>query len=239
MNELKTPRPMPDDIEEWSPEIEDLLSEWGEVAMCYQYLHNYSQWKYHAKYHNLQIPIIVLSTLTGTANFATDSYVPEHLQHGFSAGVGTLNIACGVLGTLLAFLKYAEIYEGHRISALSWSKLGRAIEIELSLQDKKRKPCRDFLKVCRSEYDNLLESSPNIDLDIINMFNKKFEGKYKDVKRPIICNGLKAIKPFTGDKGLKETKSKEVEEDEEQPVIKEKIRIQNNESGDVENLISN
>ena len=150
-----------------------------------------------------------------------------------------MNIACGVLGTLLAFLKYAEIYEGHRISALSWSKLGRAIEIELSLQDKKRKPCRDFLKVCRSEYDNLLESSPNIDLDIINMFNKKFEGKYKDVKRPIICNGLKAIKPFTGDKGLKETKSKEVEEDEEQPVIKEKIRIQNNESGDVENLISN
>jgi len=240
MNELKTPRPMPDDIEEWSPEIEDLLSEWGEVAMCYQYLHNYSQRKYRAKYHNLQIPIIVLSTLTGTANFATDSYVPEHLQHGFSAGVGTLNIACGVLGTLLAFLKYAEIYEGHRISALSWSKLGRAIEIELSLQDKKRKPCRDFLKVCRSEYDNLLESSPNIDLDIINMFNKKFEGKYKDVKRPIICNGLKAIKPFTNDKGLKETEEdEEVEEDEEQPVIKEKITIQNNESGDVENLISN
>jgi len=239
MNELKTPRPMPDDIEEWSPEIEDLLSEWGEVAMCYQYLHNYSQRKYRAKYHNLQIPIIVLSTLTGTANFATDSYVPENLQHGFSAGVGTLNIACGVLGTLLAFLKYAEIYEGHRISALSWSKLGRAIEIELSLQDKKRKPCRDFLKVCRSEYDNLLESSPNIDLDIINMFNKKFEGKYKDVKRPIICNGLKAIKPFTDDKGLKETEYDEVEEDEESPVIKEKITIQNNESGDVENLISN
>ena len=240
MNELKTPRPMPDDIEEWSPEIEDLLSEWGEVAMCYQYLHNYSQRKYRAKYHNLQIPIIILSTLTGTANFATDSYVPEHLQHGFSAGVGTLNIACGVLGTLLAFLKYAEIYEGHRISALSWSKLGRAIEIELSLQDKKRKPCRDFLKVCRSEYDNLLESSPNIDLDIINMFNKKFEGKYKDVKRPIICNGLKAIKPFTNDKGLKETEEdEEVEEDEESLVIKEKITIQNNESGDVENLISN
>ena len=27
MNELKTPRPMPDDIEEWSPEIEELLSD--------------------------------------------------------------------------------------------------------------------------------------------------------------------------------------------------------------------
>ena len=187
---------LPEKIECWSEEIENLLSEWGEISQCYAYLHNYSTRKYKHKYHHLQIPIIILSTLTGTANFATDSYVPKNLQHGFSAGVGTLNIFCGILGTLLAFLKYAEIYEGHRISALAWSKLSRTIEIELSLQDKKRKPCRDFLKVCRAEYDNLLESSPNIDLDIIQMFNKKFDGKYPDVRRPLICNGLKAIDPY-------------------------------------------
>tara|TARA_R110000824_G_scaffold1824_2_gene9067 strand:+ start:1860 stop:2582 length:723 start_codon:yes stop_codon:yes gene_type:complete len=198
MGTIPTPRPTPSDdkLECWSDEIEDLLSEWAEVAMCFSYLHNYSTRKYKNKYHHLQIPIIVLSTLTGTANFATDSYVPEGAKHGFSACVGGLNIFCGILGTLLAFLKYAEIYEGHRISALSWSKLSRTIEIELSLQDSKRKPCREFLKICRSEYDNLLESSPNIDLDIIGMFNKKFDGKYKDVRRPIICNGLKEIKAY-------------------------------------------
>ena len=193
---IPTPRPLPDDIEEWSEEIEELLSEWGEISMCYAYLHNFSTRKYKKKYHHLQIPIIILSTLTGTANFATDSYVPTNLQHGFSACVGSLNIVAGIMGTCLAFLKYAEIYEGHRISALAWSKLGRSIEIELSLQDKKRKPCRDFLKLCRSEYDNLLESSPNIDLDIINLFNKKFENKYPNVRKPIICNGLKSITPF-------------------------------------------
>ncbi len=209
MENIQTPRPtqLPNDdkLECWSDEIEELLSEWAEISMCYSYLHNYSTRKYKKKYHHLQIPIIILSTLTGTANFATDSYVPENLQHGFSAGVGTLNIACGILGTLLAFLKYAEIYEGHRISALAWSKLSRTIEIELSLADKKRKPCRDFLKICRAEYDNLLESSPNIDLDIITFFNKKFEGKYKRVRRPIICNGLKEIKAY------------KLEVDEEQP----------------------
>lgn len=196
MNDLKTPRPMPDNIDDWSDEIEELLSEWGEIANCYAYLHNFSQRKYKKKYHHLQIPIIVLSTLTGTANFATESYVPSEYKQGFSAGVGSLNLFCGILGTLLSFLRYSEIYEGHRISALAWSKLGRAIEIELSLHDKKRKPCRDFLKVCRSEYDNLLESSPNIDLDIISMFNKKFQDKYPNVRKPIICNGLKAITPF-------------------------------------------
>jgi hypothetical protein len=197
MEELKTPRRKePDNIDEWSDEIEELLSEWCEVAMCYSYLHNISQRKYKKKYHHLQIPIIILSTLTGTANFATDSYVPENLRQGFSAGVGSLNIFCGILGTLLSFLRYSEIYEGHRIAALAWSKLGRNIEIELSLQDKKRKPCRDFLKICRAEYDNLLESSPSVDLDIIGIFNKKFNDKYPNVRKPIICNGLKEIKPF-------------------------------------------
>ena len=196
MDALKTPRPMPENIDDWSPEIEELLSEWGEVAICFSYLHNYSQRKYKKKYQHLQIPIIVLSTLTGVGNFAVDSYIPVDYQHGFTAVVGGFNIFCGILGTLGSFLKYAETFEGHRISALAWSKLGRAIEIELSLHDKKRKPCRDFLKVCRAEYDNLLESSPNIDLDIIESFNKKFNDKYPNVRKPIICNGLKEIIPF-------------------------------------------
>jgi len=214
---------MPENIDDWSPEIEELLSEWGEIAVCYSYLHNYSTRKYKAKYHHLQIPIIVLSTLTGTANFAADSYVPNDYKQGFSAGVGTLNIIAGIMGTLMSFLRYSEIFEGHRIAALAWSKLGRAIEIELSLQDKKRKPCRDFLKVARSEYDNLLESSPNIDLDIINMFNKKFDGKYPDVRRPLVCNGLKPIKPFTEHNSETEYKNKMLQKDYERQKPKEVI----------------
>jgi hypothetical protein len=197
METIQTPRVLPDDIEDWSKEIEKLLSEWGEVAMCYAYLHNFGQRKYKQKFHHLQIPIIILSTLTGTATFAQDSYVPEGYKQGFSAVVGSFNIFCGILGTLLSFLRYAEQFEGHRIAGLAWSKLSRNIEIELSLQEIKRKPCRDFLKLCRSEYDNLLESSPNIDLDIIKNFNKKFNDDYPDVRKPVICNGLKSIIPYT------------------------------------------
>jgi hypothetical protein len=236
MQSLETPRlvakPLPDNIEDWSDEIEELLSEWGEVAMCYAYLHNYGQRKYKEKYHHLQIPIIILSTLTGVGNFAVDSYIPTDYKHGFTAVVGGFNIFTGILGTLLSFLRYSEIYEGHRIAALAWSKLSRNIEIELSLHDKKRKPCRDFLKICRSEYDNLLESSPQVDLDIISMFNKKFKDEYPDVRRPVICNGLKAIKPF---KHAEEAEAKEKPEagakKEEVKVIEEGLT---REDGDVE-----
>ena len=221
MDTIKTPRDIPENIEDWSDEIELLLSEWGEVAMCYAYLHNFGQRKYKKKYHHLQIPIIILSTLTGTANFATDSYVPDGYKHGFSAGVGSLNLFCGILGTLLSFLRYSEIYEGHRIAAIAWSKLSRNIEIELSLQDIKRKPCRDFLKICRSEYDNLLESSPNIDLDIIRDFNRKFNDDYPDIRKPVICNGLKEIKPYKIDPEVKKVKEQAdaEEEEEDEPVL--------------------
>jgi hypothetical protein len=221
MNNLQTPRPLPENIDDWSDEIEELLSEWGEISMCYAYLHNYSTRKYKKKYQHLQIPIIVLSTLTGVGNFAVDSYIPTEYQHGFTACVGGFNIFCGILGTLGSFLKYAETFEGHRISALAWSKLGRSIEIELSLHEKKRKPCRDFLKVCRAEYDNLLESSPNIDLDIINMFNKKFKDDYPNVRKPIICNGLKEIKPYKNHTivNIQEEEEEQEEEQEEEPII--------------------
>lgn len=236
MNTIVTPRRrIPDDIEKWSDEIEELLSEWCEVSMCYSYLHNFSQRKYKKKYHHFQIPIIVLSTLTGTANFATDGYVPESIKQGFSACVGSLNLLCGILGTLLSFLRYSEIYEGHRISALAWSKLGRNIEIELSLDYRKRKNCRDFLKVCRSEYDNLLESSPNIDIDIIGLFNKKFEGQYPNVRKPLICNGLKEIKAFKDDEE-EEQPTKQISFEKENDI--EKIKPQKELNADLENIIS-
>jgi hypothetical protein len=204
--DLTTPRNIPpdDELHVWTNEIENLLAEFGEVSLCYQYLHSFSQRKYKKKYHHV-------------GNFAVDSYIPKDFQHGFTAVVGGFNIFCGILGTLLAFLKYAELYEAHRISALAWAKLSRNIEIELALHKDRRKPCRDFLKVCRSEYDNLLESSPSIDTDIINAFNKKFEGKYPDIRKPVIVNGLREIKPFKEEENDKIAKKETIITFEEEP----------------------
>ena len=198
--DLQTPRTINEvKLEKWSDEIEELLKEWSEVGLCYTWLHSYSERKYKKKYHNMSIPIIVLSTLTGTANFAMDSFVPEGSKQLASAVVGGFNIFAGVMGTLLSFLRYAEIFEGHRISKTSWSKFARSIQIELALKDSKRKNCRDFLKVSRAEYDRLLESSPNIDRDIIGIFNKKFNSKYPNVNRPLVCNGLKEVVIYKSD----------------------------------------
>jgi hypothetical protein len=196
--DLQTPRSEPHKLDKWTPEIEKLLADWAEISLCYAYLHRYAERKYKRKYHHIQIPVICLSTITGTANFA-DSYVPDGFKHGFSACVGSLNLFCGILGTLLSFLRYAEIYEAHRISALAWQSLGRSIQIELALTPERRKFCRDFLKVSRSTFDNLLESSPTLDQDVINVFNKKFQDKYPDVTKPLVVTGLQKVSVFRKD----------------------------------------
>ena len=223
--DLKTPRNINEEnYEKWSDEIEELLSEWAEIGLCYSWLHSYSERKYKKKYHNISIPIIVISTLTGTANFGMDSFISDDQRPMASACVGGINIFAGILGTLLSFLKYAEQYENHRISCVSWSKFARNIQIELALKDCKRKNCRDFLKVSRAEYDRLLESSPNIDRDIINTFNKKFNADYPKVRKPIICNGLKEVIVYKSDdeedvskKDKSQTTEPEPEEDTSMP----------------------
>ena len=137
----------------WTKEQEQLLAEWSEKASGYRWLHSRAEKLYRCRNYTFTIPVIILSTLTGTANFAMDSFVPEEYKQMAMACVGGVNIFAGILSTLQNFLRYAELMEGHRLALVSWSKFGRDIAVELALEPKMRKPAFDFLTVCRAEFD--------------------------------------------------------------------------------------
>lgn len=193
--------------EVWSEECEKLLADWSEKASCYRWLHGRSEKKYRKRYYAFSIPVIILSTLSGAANVGMDSFIAEEDKSVASAIVGGVNIFAGILGTLQNFLKVAETMESHRSSGVAWSKLGRNISIELSLDPKRRQNAHDFLKICRAEYDRLIEQSPMIDDDIIHQFKAKFKsydvsktgGKTYPVSVPAICNGLDKCRIYMTD----------------------------------------
>ena len=108
--------------------------------------------------------------------------------------VGGVNIFAGIISTLQNFLRYAELMESHRSISVSWSKFSRNIAVELALDTKRRKHAGDFLKICRSEFDRLIEQAPSVDDSIIKEFNNKF--KEADIIRPEICNGLHKCKIY-------------------------------------------
>ena len=107
--------------------------------------------------------------------------------------VGGVNIFAGILSTLQNFLRYAELMESHRSISVSWSKFSRNISVELAL-DTKEENMLVILKICRAEFDRLIEQAPSVDNSIIKEFNIKF--KEVDIIRPEICNGLHKCKIY-------------------------------------------
>jgi hypothetical protein len=172
----------------WTPECERLLADWSEKASCFRWLHARSEKKYRQRYYAFAIPVIILSTLTGFANVGLSEFVPGDKAPLASAIIGGVNLLAGILGTLQSFLKVAETMEAHRSSGVAWSKLGRNISIELSLDPVRRSLATDFLAASRSEYDRLTEQSPAIPDGVISVFRSRFDGY--DCSKPSICNGL-------------------------------------------------
>ena len=166
----------------WTEEQEKLLASWSERASGYRWLHSRSEKLYRKRNYSFTIPVIILSTLTGTANFAMDSFVPEENKQLAMACVGGVNIFAGILSTLQNFLRYAELMEGHRVSEVSWSKFSREISVELALEPSMRKPAFDFLTVCRAEFDRLIEQSPTLDDAIVAQYTNLFIKKKKTKK---------------------------------------------------------
>jgi hypothetical protein len=189
----------------WTTEHEMVLAEWGDKAMCYKWLHAKSNAKYRQLNTWYTIPVIVMSTLTGTANFAQDK-IPEKFRGYATMIIGGVNILAGIITTIQQFLKITELNEGHRVSSIVWDKFYRKIKVELSKHRDERTEVREFFKSATEEYDRLMETSPVIDKNIIELFNKTF------VKQPINAS----VNPLI-DNGSK----KEVNADEDDARLKE------------------
>ena len=183
----------------WSHEQELLLAEWAEKAACFRWLHSKAEIKYESSHYRFSIPIIVLSTLSGTANFGIDSVVPEESKTIAQMVIGSVNIFAGILGTLQNFFRFAEKMESHRNAEILWSKFGRSISVELALDPKRRQDADEFLKITRVEYDKLIEQSPSLPPDIIESFKKVFKNN-KDIHKPHICNGIDKCQIYKPDK---------------------------------------
>ena len=174
----------------WTREIEDLMAEWADKAACYRWMHETTERKFTRYNQYYTIPVIILSTLTGTANFGLDSLVPDESAKKFAqVTIGGVSLLTGIISTVANFLRYAQGSEAHRVAGISWGKFQRLIAIELSLHPDERSDCMHFLKMCRTELDRLIEQSPPIPTGVIKAFKKEFRN-YPTVKKPEIAGEI-------------------------------------------------
>ena len=193
-----------DETNQWQQYHENILIDWGDKALCYRWLHAKSCSKYIFLRNLYTIPVIIMSTLTGTANFAIER-IPIDYQGYVQVGIGSINILAGIITTLSQFLKINELSEAHRVSSISWDKFYRNIKLELVKAPSDRTDVTYIIKTAKDEYDRLMETSPNIDPGIIKKFNKTFNFNNKieckkesllTLNKPEILDKLESTKNF-------------------------------------------
>jgi len=180
----------------WSEADEELLKEWADHAVCYRWLHEQSHKKYNNIYSNINIPIIIISTITGTANFAQSKIPDESTRDLVAMSIGFFSIFAGILATLLSFFKISEKKEQYNTSAKLWDKLHRNIQVEMTKPPSERMPKKNMMEIFKKEYDRLVDDSPLIPDEIINTFENKFKShpNFHDIQKPNILNVFKSIK---------------------------------------------
>lgn len=205
-------------VKNWHQQQEVILKAWGEAAACYRYIHFQAFLAYKKKYMRATLPVIVLSTLTGTANFAM-SDVPDNLKQTAQQTIGAANLVAGLIATISTFLKLSENTEAHKAAAFLFGKFSRKIRLELALPLKDRtKDGSVMIDECKAEYDRMLEQQPDIPKAILEEFDRTFPGSalYKPeilqlhpirtfpaIRENIV---MKKIREFTVDGNWKEKK---------------------------------
>ena len=187
----------------WTKEQEKLMAEWTDIAACYRWLHDRAEKKYYKLNLAISIPVIILSTLTGAANFAVGSFIPagdDAVKGYVSAGLGGVSIFAGILTTLGNFFQYAQKSESNRVSSIAWGKFNRLLKVELAINPLDRIEAMDFLKICRQDLDRLIEQAPQIPDDIIKDFERVFK-TIPNLTFPDIChNGIQHTAIFDSSK---------------------------------------
>ena len=144
----------------WDESIENILSELGDEAQINAFLHKKAQIHYTSKNIKFQLPIIILSALSGTGNFISSNF-PDYSQY-IILGVGGMSIFTSIISSVAQFLQISQLGENHRMSYLSWEKFHSTIKFQLNKKRISRDNIKDFLALIFPEYQRLKEISADI-----------------------------------------------------------------------------
>ncbi len=172
---------------EWTRQVASIMSAWADACKAFRWLHEQAYRDLKKKSKIFNIPVIVLQALAGFASVSMQGYVPEEYMRWAQLGVGGINFIGGTLTTILNYYRFTQRSEAHFQAWVGWSRLGRLIANELSLERRFRKDPSEFFKVCKSEYERLMEMSPKVPANVEEAFDIKFRGKRRRQKKCQVC----------------------------------------------------
>ena len=176
----------------WNNQLEDLIASEAEACRGYAWIHLQAEALYTKKNNAISIPVIILSTLAGTASVGSSSLFDGETKTS-SIAIGLVSILVGILNTIQSYFAFSRKAEAHRISHITYSKLFTTVRVELSLPREERQAPTELLQTLRDNMQRLAETTPSPPQNILDDFNKHFKNEDQSISRPTETNGLKKI----------------------------------------------
>ena len=178
---------------EWDDSIENILSELGDESQINAFLHKKSQAYFTAQNIKYQLPIIILSALSGTGNFISANF-PDYSQIIILA-IGGVSIFTSIISSVAQFLQVSQLSESHRMSYLSWEKFHSTIKFQLNKRRSNRDNLKDFISLVVPEYQRLKEISSDIPKHICEQI-KRNKKNLSSMQVPYLLNGFHHVQPY-------------------------------------------
>jgi len=179
----------------WTTALEEYFKTTGERAHTLGMMHLEAEQIVSGKRTAIDLPVIVLSGVTGFVSALSSSPMLSANQAAISVALGIVSLFVSTLNTVGSYFQFSKRAEGHRIAGIQFSKLYRFLAIEMGLPREERMQPHDLLKMAKENYDRLQEISPPLPTSITDKYRSKFKD-VKDIAVPEECNGLEQIKIY-------------------------------------------
>lgn len=182
---------------DWQDDVETLLSEIADEASLRAKLHSRQHTSYKGCNQCFHIPVVVLSVLSGSASFISESY-SDLTRKYMVLGIGGISIFVSIVSAVGSYLKLAELSESNHIASLQWSKLYSKIKFCLYLQRENRETCHDFMHTVFTEHERLNEISPILLDKQVKKVRSKLKKRALDngFVLPFNFNGFQHMRPY-------------------------------------------
>src|SRR5262245_42814417 len=153
--------------------VSTLITDWFRRVRESQYVH-YACSDHFTRLHlMLGVPTIILTTLVGTAVFAS---LDNQNIGKFKIAVGLVSILAAILAGLQTFLGFAERAEKHRATAAGYASVRRKLEILGTFLPDTNEQIKQLVMEVQKDMDDLAKSSPSVPSSIHSRVTANLKG---------------------------------------------------------------
>ena len=182
----------------WDASVESLLQKYADESQTAVALHRRSYYSYKKLTTCFNLPVIVLSCLSGSLQFLSKGY--PAIEQYIVTGTASLSILTAIISAVSSYLKLGEQMSRHEQSANQWLLFHNGLKHQLSLRRDKRQDADEFLQECKTQYDRLFEMSPICSSGQIKAIKKKIHAiAPENFVIPTYCNGFRHTEVYRED----------------------------------------